>query len=574
MCFSRRKTLASGPSPAANCGDEGKGARVMKDLVPETLPLRPPSDVMRLERMGVMMPTRLSFLRVLVRRLCAERAQITRTRFEMSPDGHGHAVYSVDLSGHTYSLVAISKDLPADQRSDRVIATAWDAAFVLYDGVPETAEIERIAAQAPLQEAGRFGPRDLVLSRANKSVRMWDATVAALRAGDQPDPAMIRDIGYLMRTTAVYGNGKFGIADRHLIADRPGLDGPFAAEMLAVYMIRHFTLDLVQYVGRSSLDDRLARHLGIGNATGLGMAPFLVTHPVLFNNWMLARETGLARARATDYLSEDLRDRAIALANRATWHLSEWHVPAPDHETALRQLELDWAAFLPRFADLNGPQPLETLWQSAQSKSVALQELVAALILELCPDVVDGLADCMGDPFGALVAPFCDTDALRAAIKADWDWAVTQDYADPDACRRFWYVSAAKLEPRLGDRFADEGAELETPLDIARRVAELMAGLPAQAQPVSAFLTNNPIHAHAVARVATLARYPYSEIRDNLSAATCRPIDMLRCKLSFFGATKFDPKSDLWTRITLAQGAPLGHELSPDADDWWLPVLG
>ena len=38
-----------------------------------------------------------------------------------------------------------------------------------------------------------------------------------------PMPAMIRDIGYLMRTTAVYGNGKFGIADRALIADRPGL---------------------------------------------------------------------------------------------------------------------------------------------------------------------------------------------------------------------------------------------------------------------------------------------------------------------------------------------------------------
>ena len=66
---------------------------------------------------------------------------------------------------------------------------------------------------------------------------------------------------------------------------------------------------------------------------------------------------------------------------------------------------------------------------------------------------------------------------------------------------------------------------------------------------------------------------PYSEIRDNLIATTCRPIDMLRCKLSYFGATKFDPKSDLWTRITLAQGAPLGDELTNEKDDWWLPVL-
>jgi len=47
---------------------------------------------------------------------------------------------------------------------------------------------------------------------------------------------------------------------------------------------------------------------------------------------------------------------------------------------------------------------------------------------------------------------------------------------------------------------------------------------------------------------------------------------MLRCKLSFFGAAGFDPKSDKWTRITLAQGAPLFDELD-NADDWWMPVF-
>ena len=102
----------------------------MKDLAPDILPLRPPDTVMRLSRMGVMMPTRLSFLRVLVRRLCAEQANVTRPHWDMCADGFGQAVYSVDLAGHTYSLVAISNDLPVDQRSDRVIATAWDAAFV------------------------------------------------------------------------------------------------------------------------------------------------------------------------------------------------------------------------------------------------------------------------------------------------------------------------------------------------------------------------------------------------------------------------------------------------------------
>jgi hypothetical protein len=70
-----------------------------------------------------------------------------------------------------------------------------------------------------------------------------------------------------------------------------------------------------------------------------------------------------------------------------------------------------------------------------------------------------------------------------------------------------------------------------------------------------------------------IGRYPYGEIQDNLIGEQCLPIDMLRCKLSFFGASKFDPKSDRWTRITLCQGAPLIDELGEGADDWWLPVF-
>ncbi len=519
------------------------------------------------------MPTRLSFLRVLVRRLCAEHATIRRIHWKMSADGHGQAAYAVDLGGHTYSLVAISNDLPADQRSDRVIATAWDAAFVLFDGIATPTDIARIAEQAPKQEAGRFSPRDLVLSRANKSVRMWEATVAALRTGQQPESGMIRDIGYLMRTTAVYGNGKFGIADRTLIADRPGLEGPFAAEMLTVYLIRHFTLDLVQHVGGGTLDPDLARHIGIGNATGLGMAPFLVNHPVLLNNWIQARETALARVLARETMTKAQALRIKTLAQRAQKHLADWHVPAEDHDNVLRRLEEDWAIFLMHFDALPGHRPFAALWEAARDEMASLQELLAALLIEVCPEDVDDLVDGMGDRFGPLIVPFADTDVLRAAIKADWAWALAHDYEDTEQCRRFWYVSEAKLEPRLGDRFAEPGAELETPLDIARRVARLHADLPDRAQPVSEFTAHHPDHAHAINRVALLSRYPYAEIRDNLIAATCRPIDMLRCKLSFFGATKFDPKSDLWTRITLAQGAPLGDELRPEMDDWWLPAM-
>jgi len=209
-------------------------------------PLRPASEVMRLRRMGASFPTRLSFLRVLMRRLASENAQVTRPVWDMCPDGFGHAVYSVTLGGHVYSLVAVSTNLPPDQRTDRVIATAWDSAYVLFDGVPDARDIARIVASAPHQEASRYCERDLILSRANKSVRLFAHTVEALRAGKQPDAELVQQTGYLMRTTAVYGNGKFGIADRSVIADRPGLGGSFMAEMLTVWLIRGFTHDLVE----------------------------------------------------------------------------------------------------------------------------------------------------------------------------------------------------------------------------------------------------------------------------------------------------------------------------------------
>jgi hypothetical protein len=129
--------------------------------------------------------------------------------------------------------------------------------------------------------------------------------VDRLAQGQQPDPARIDEVGYLMRTTAVYGSGKFGAADHNAMAGRPLMDGPFRVEMLTVWLIRAFVADLVEHMaappGRRRavrLDPDLRRALGIGNATGLGMAPFLVNHPDLLNNWITARETAIARVRA------------------------------------------------------------------------------------------------------------------------------------------------------------------------------------------------------------------------------------------------------------------------------------
>ncbi|WP_299963291.1 hypothetical protein [uncultured Roseobacter sp.] len=548
----------------------------MKDLVtPPQMPLRPTGTVMRLARMGAMFPTRLSFLRTLLRRLARERVEVVRPVWSICAQGYGHAVYTLSLGGHRYSLVAVATALPEAARTDRVIAEAWDTAYVLYDGVPDAGEIARICATAPRQEAARFTERDLVLSRANKSVRLFDHVVGSLRAGRQPDPAEVQKTGYLMRTTAVYGNGKFGIADRAAIAARPGLSGPFMAEMLTVWLIRHFTHDLAEHMGGGTLDPAIKRHLGIGNATGLGMAPFLVTHPVLLNNWMAARETALARVRAVPALEAEQVAQLTALATRAAGHLAEWQVPDTAHQARIDQLRSAWAGVASRITPemCAAPRPLDRLFRAAATGGPDLEELTVALLLEPFGALVDDLAEGMADPFDPPPEQTTHTDKLRARLETAFAWALGRDYDTPEHCRRFWYVSAAKQEPRLGDRFAEPGAALESPLDVARRVAALHAALPDKRTPVLEFLDAHPEHLFAVERVEMAAAYPYAEIRDNLIAADCLPIDLLRCKLSFFGAAKFDPKSDLWTRITLFQGAPLAEEVATRRDHGWLPVL-
>ena len=544
-------------------------------VLPPQTALRSADVVMRLRRMGASFPHRLSFLRILMRSLSQEDAKVRRTHWQISADGFGFAVYQLRLGGFDYALIAVSTDLPADQRTDRVIATAWDTAYVLYDGVPTEAEIARVVASAPKQEAARFTQRDLILSRANKSVRLFDHVVTSLRAGRQPDPDLVRQTGYLMRTTAVYGNGKFGIADLGVTANRPFLNGPFLPEMLTVWLIRGFTHDLVEHLGRATLDRNTKRALGIGNATGLGMAPFLVTHPRLLNAWMTARETALARVRAIPALTDAQITKIYTLTARAAAHLAEWTVPdqiASDRITTLRH---EWpevtAMMTPEL--MSGAQPIDALICASTRWSVDTQELLAAMLLEPFGGLIDDLATQMAAPFAPELDPSMPCETLADLIAQDWTWACEIDFDTPKNCARFWYVSEEKLEPRLGDRHTEEGAKLESPLDIARQVKALKADLTTATGPVFTFLQTHPQHRASARRVQTQHVYKYSEIKDNLIDKDCLPIDMLRCKLSFFGAAKFDPKSERWTRITLAQGAPLHDELQ-NADDWWLPVSG
>jgi len=159
------------------------------------VPRRDPVQVMRLKRLGALHQCRLSFMRILTRRMAAERWRFTRPVFDIDASGVGHAVYTATTPQRSYALVAFAHDLPDDQRSDRVIAEAWDTTFALFDGTPTTADIARLSRNVPLQEAGRLSQNELTLSRANRSVRLCAQVFDELAAGQQPDPDQIDRVG-------------------------------------------------------------------------------------------------------------------------------------------------------------------------------------------------------------------------------------------------------------------------------------------------------------------------------------------------------------------------------------------
>lgn len=552
-----------------------------------TIPPRDPDTVMKLARLGSFHQSRLSFMRQLLRRLKSEAWSFERHAFEIDARGVGHAVYTARGPAHSYSLVAFANDLPPEKRSDRVIATEWDATFTLFDGIPTQADITRLRNNVPRQEAGRVSDRELSLSRANRSVRLWDHVVDALSRGRQPDADKVDAVGYLMRTTAVYGSGKFGAADREQTAHRDECRGPFQVEMLSVYLTRAFVMDLVEHMAHARAPDRavkldpaLRRRFGIGNSTGLGMAPFLVTHPALLNSWIAAREEALARVRSLPEATAQEAERFRRYVSRATVHAEAWHSEHPLQIAKLEALRADMAALSNHLidADLTAKQPWNRLWHWAEGHlSPEGQEQLASLLMEPYGDLVDPLCCCMA---ADEVATFAIDGAmsltrLRAILEDVYRWALETDWTDPATHARVWYTSEEKLEPRLGERFEEPIEPYEQPLGPGRDAARLHAALQGTTEEtVAAFLLRHPEHRAITRRAQIAARLPYAEIRDNTLAAAMLPIDMLRLKLSFFGACHFDPRSDRWLRINMFQHAPFPQELATgDADDWTLPPL-
>ena len=543
--------------------------------------LRNPNIVMKLSRLGSFHQSKLSFLRSFLREF--KNWEYKRDLFELNELGYGTAVYSMRKNSRVYSLICFANELQEDERSDRVIATKWDAAFALHDGVPSKQDIERLREQVPKQEVGRLSCKELTLSRANKSVRIFDHVVENLSQGKQPDIEKLSKVGYLYRTTAVYGSGKFGLADRFRIKNRKEICGPFRLEMMLVYFVRQFTFDQVNHIAKHknpkkaiALDLNISRNLGIGNSTGLGMAPFIVNHPVLLNNWILARENALRDIRKIKFVATKDSDLFKTCLKKSIKNITSWNTDSEFQKKKIQSLFNDlnkFIQFIEADFDFSKEFPFNSiyLWIEKNLGEECI-EYIVSMMMEPYDDIVNPLINQMSaEEEKYFNIPTHRTVAeLKEILEKKYSEMLKIDFSQKKNNQKFWFISKNKEEPRISDRFKENGSELEQPLAIARDVNKLYENLSRSknSSTIDKFLANNDDLRHIVRRIFVAEKLPYSEIQDNVIGHSLMPIDMLRLKLSFFGVLKFDPKSDKWLRINMFQGAPLPDELKNHKDQW------
>ena len=543
--------------------------------------LRDPNVIMKLSRLGSFHQSKLSFLRSFLNEF--KDWDYSRDLFNLDLKGFGEAVYSFKKEDRVYSLVCFANKISDDERSDRVIATKWDAAFTLHDGVPTKEDIKRLKNEVPKQEVGRLSFKELTLSRANKSVRVFNHVVENLSEGKQPDLELLTKVGYLYRTTAVYGSGKFGLADRFRIKNRKEINGPFRLEMMLVYLVRQFTFDQVNHVAHHKnpkkavkLDKQICKNLGIGNSTGLGMAPFIVNHPTLLNNWILTRETALKQIREIRYVKDEDVKLFKDCIKKSVTNITSWSTDSEYQKNKIKSLLKNVEKFINY---IENDFDFKT--------DYAFNEIYLWLEKNVCEECIEYVVSIMMEPYGNITNPLVSNMSseedryfniptnrtvkeLKDIIEKKYPNILEINFSQKENNQNFWFISKNKEEPRLADRFEEHGSELEQPLAIARDIKKLYEKLLSSSGDlnIAEFLSSNSDLRHVVRRAFIVENFPYSEIQDNTIGKNIVPIDMLRLKLSFFGALKFDPRSDKWLRICMFQGAPLPSELKNYDEQW------
>ena len=553
---------------------------------------RAPDFVMRPERLGAMQPSRLSLSRALMLKALRERWHIERHRFDIDAEARGTAVYEILAPGRSFTFCAFSVSPQRSGRTGRIIGRAWDMQGALMEGPPDEAAIEATRSELPKLYQGRATPGTLVWCRSNRSMRVFETTVAALAEGRQPDIATLASACYLMRNTGLDGNGTFGTRSfLALEADHP-LRGALAAQMLTAVMMREFAADLVECLARHraparavALSPEIRRFLGVGNGSALGLMFFVNNHPRLIHAWIAAREEAIALAKALPLGAGDARIVALrAEVLRAARFRAEDRMHYEGFaESALVARELETVAAALEELHATGlvgghreAYPLAALADGFEGRlHPETVETLLSLMLELVPEEADRLAGDLIVSEELSVEPAMGCGALRALLHAEHGWALAIDMTAPGARRHAWYKSATAEEPRRGPVDELPAGTHNLGLDLpglAQALDKALAQRPAE-QPVSRLLIEHPELRQMAARVQGLRGLPYHAPHANIMGEDFVPAHIVRLlNAAIHGVDKTRDFLGRNLRGVLLHGAPTAADLSAGTPgDWFYP---
>lgn len=551
--------------------------RLRVELQRRQTAIRSPDVVMRPATLGAARLTRYSFSRMMLRRAAADGWQACCRVLDVDPQGRGEAVYELDTGSRKISFIAFTTTISEDRHTDRVIADGWEVSAALFEGVPTTEDLDTLRSQVPLQEAGRFDSSVLVLTRGNRSVRFFQYLVDCLAAGSQPEPGQVADAGYILRSTAFYANGKYGMRSFEGYSPDHELAVPYRAQFVTAWLFRELGYDLVEHCARASggaaavgFDQEWRHYFGLGNATGLGLVPYAFKHPRVLNAWASIRELALADVRATE-TTPSLFARLDHWTARARHHFATGtsddcgpFLNAPALVAILDEI----VAAIDALRD--DPRAFDSLYRWAEAKDPETTELVVSLLIELH----DG-DDSLIDDF-LIVEEHTSTDPavtvgqLRTLIAERFGWLDELGLEADDADFYWWVISDNTEEPRRVPRpFLDPDGR-DVAIDFGIRIWRLRSALNGHPDNLSVahLLALEPWHRLAVDRLLA-SDTPYGEPRDNACGAGFLPLQLQRFQLAMYGMDNFKPKSTDWLRVTLFQGAPRLSDLDSSMSDTW-----
>lgn len=552
------------------------GSRSALDLLTD------PAELMKPPRLAVLPPSRLSASRSLVNLMMRRNWTFSRPLFELDDKGQGQAVYRVNADGRTFDFIVLSYEPVLEGRTGRIIGTNWDMMGALIEGEATSHDIEQASIEIPKLYAGRATPGTLVWCRSNRSLRLFDHVVESLSRGDQPELDELLDVGYLMRNTGLDGNGTFGT--RSFLDIEPGhpLGIPYHAQMLAAYLMREFSFDLVEHLASkvsptaALLDDRYKRALGLGNGSGLGLLFFVNTHPALINRWMSLRQEAICHACELPLPDGSAPARRISelLARAAQFYREDPFTYRAFADAAAIAQDLQTAGT--RFAQLldlgeitNGARLLEDLEPRISRDA---WEVVAAILLEIDPDHADSALRDEAASELLVRDPRATLAELDDLLQSEYEWALELDMDAPNARYYTWYKSRDAEEPRRGPAQDVHGGrnwalDLVSDVQAIRRVISARPG----DQTVAALLAEQPDLRAGIERVQGLQGTFYHSPHMNMLDAGFRAVHIIRfMNAAFHGLDRTVDSLDRNVLGLLFQGAPTARDVTDGRHTDWI----